>query len=239
MTDHRPFQSGERESEPLTGAQEETAGASELVVAVPEELRHVSFRVSARGYDRESVDAYVRRVNRLIAEFDAGSSPEAAVRGALDRVGEQTGEILQRAREAAETITATARQEMAQKTAHARAAAERIVAAARAEAEEIVNNARAEAEETLVRARAEANERLQRSEEENALLQEQADALMRQLRSDAETISRHHDRLRQEIRATAERLEGLARWASAMGSPTGLQLQDHAMLEDEPRDKAV
>jgi DivIVA domain-containing protein len=95
LVDDDSPQAGERESELLT----------------PKEIRNVSFPGSVRGYDRSAVDAYVTRVNRVIAELQVSSSPRAAVRHALEQVGEQTSGILQRAREAAEEITASARQE--------------------------------------------------------------------------------------------------------------------------------
>ena len=68
----------------------------------------MSFSTAVRGYDRREVDAYVKRVNALIAELEISRSPESAVKHALDRVGEQTAGVLQRAREAAEQLTATA-----------------------------------------------------------------------------------------------------------------------------------
>jgi DivIVA domain-containing protein len=74
-------------------------GESELLI--PKEIRNVSFPGSVRGYDRGAVDAYVKSVNRVIAELEIGSSPRAAVRHALEQVGEQTSGILQRSREAA------------------------------------------------------------------------------------------------------------------------------------------
>src|SRR5919199_850433 len=65
----------------------------------PPELRDPTFSSAVRGYDRHEVDRYVERVNGLIAELQISGSPRAAVRHALDRVGEQTSGILQRARE--------------------------------------------------------------------------------------------------------------------------------------------
>jgi DivIVA domain-containing protein len=57
---------------------------------VPAAIRDVSFPSAARGYERRAVDAYVNQVNRLIAELEVSRSPQAAVRHALERVGEQT-----------------------------------------------------------------------------------------------------------------------------------------------------
>ena len=78
---------------------------------VPGDVRDVTFHTSVRGYERREVDRYVQRVNRVIAELEIARSPESAVRHALDRVGEQTSGILQRARETADEIIHTARSE--------------------------------------------------------------------------------------------------------------------------------
>jgi DivIVA domain-containing protein len=57
---------------------------------VPAEIRNVSFPVSARGYDRRSVDAYIIRLNRLIAELEA-TLAGAVRRHALEEAKEQNG----------------------------------------------------------------------------------------------------------------------------------------------------
>ncbi len=69
----------------------------------------IEFPVVFRGYDRAAVDEYVEDVSRLIAELESSRSPDAAVKRALDRVGEETSGILQRAREVEASITARAR----------------------------------------------------------------------------------------------------------------------------------
>src|ERR671930_2392368 len=99
----------------------------ELRHHVPAEIRNISFPHSVRGYDRHAVDAYVNRVNRVIAELEVSRSPQAAVRHAVERVSEQTKGILQQARESGEQITAAARDE-----------AEQIIATAKAEAADLV-----------------------------------------------------------------------------------------------------
>src|SRR6476661_5476753 len=80
---------------------------------VPEEeiaeIRDVSFPVAMRGYEREAVDAYVSRVNRLLAELQITAAPESAIRNALDEVADETRGILERAHEAAEGITRRSR----------------------------------------------------------------------------------------------------------------------------------
>src|SRR6266516_3639231 len=103
--------------EPLEGetgaglaASSEEGGDSTERQSVPSEIGDVSFPVSVRGYDRGAVDAYVNRVQEWVADLELTRSPEAAVRHALERVGEQTKGVLERAGETAEQITGAARQ---------------------------------------------------------------------------------------------------------------------------------
>ena len=46
----------------------------ELRHYVPQEILDVSFPVSVRGYGRRAVDAYIKRVNRVIAELKVTAS---------------------------------------------------------------------------------------------------------------------------------------------------------------------
>ncbi len=69
------------------------------------------FPIVLRGYDRIAVDAYVKRTSQLVAELQATRSPDAAIRRALERVGEQISGILQRAHETAQQITTQSRAE--------------------------------------------------------------------------------------------------------------------------------
>jgi cell division initiation protein len=91
---------------------------------------HADFPVALRGYDRLAVDAYVQRTSQLVAELQATRSPEAAVRRALERVGEQISGILQRAHETAEMITAQSRREAEDRLEHARVEAAEVAARA-------------------------------------------------------------------------------------------------------------
>src|SRR2546423_477866 len=179
-------------------------GFSDLRHYVPQDIINVSFPVSVRGYDRRAVDAYIKRVNRAIAELKVSASPPAAVRHALEQAGQQVHGLLQSARETAEEITASARHEAEESVERAKAHAADLVvnssaeadrvhaeadariasaiteaddtlAKAKAEAEDLVAEARGEAKNTLTRARAEADESLRRLQEELAALQEQAE----------------------------------------------------------------
>ena len=77
-------------------------GASRVLSAadrerIVEDARKIEFPTALRGYDRTAVDRYVEKMSRLITELEMSSSPEAAVRHALDEVSDETRDILQRA----------------------------------------------------------------------------------------------------------------------------------------------
>jgi DivIVA domain-containing protein len=90
----------------------------------------VDFPIVLRGYDRESVDSYVQRASQLVAELQVSRSPEAAVRRALERVGEEVSGILQRAHDTAGRITAQSRSEAEDRLETARQEAAQIVSRA-------------------------------------------------------------------------------------------------------------
>lgn len=189
---------------------------------VPTEIRNASFPVSVRGYDRHAVNAYVLRVNRVIAELEVSRSPQAAVRHAVDRVSEQTKAILQEARESAEKITETAREEAEQIMAEAKAKAADLVVNAdadaervRAESQQLVADTQAEADGILARAQAEAAAQRQRAEEELAELHAQAEARMRELQADTDAVWQEREGLLDEIQGMAGRLQEAAREAAA------------------------
>ena len=103
----------------------------------PLALVEADFPTAMRGYDRHAVDDYVEQVSDLVAELQATRSPEAAVRRALERVGEQISGILQRAHETAEQITGQSRAESEDRLEHARREAASILAVAQQRQREI------------------------------------------------------------------------------------------------------
>jgi DivIVA domain-containing protein len=107
-----------------------------------EEIRSISFPISMRGYDRDAVDRYVERVNRLIAELEISRSPESAVKHAVAQVSEETRGILERAHEAAEEITKRSRSQADDRVQEA----DREAAELRSEAEQRVRELDADAE---------------------------------------------------------------------------------------------
>jgi len=210
---------------------------------VPQDILDVSFPMTVRGYDRHAVDAYVKRVNRLIAELKVSGSPPAAVRHALDQAQEKVEALLQAARDAAEEITTSARQEADETTsrakAHAadlivnssteadllkaeaaellsktRAEAEAAVAKAKSDADHIVSHATTAAQETRARAQDEAEERRRQLQDELAALQEQARTRLHEIETDTESIRNRRSHLVDDVRAMADTLAELANAAA-------------------------
>jgi cell division septum initiation protein DivIVA len=257
--DEAPYDD-EEESRPPPPS-EEGGGLPDLRARVPAAIRDVAFPSAGRGYERRAVDSYVNQVNRLIAELEVGRSPQAAVRHALERVGEQTKGLLQQARETAEEMTASAREEADEQLARAKAEAEETTTAARAaearteeivakaksdaaatlagakaEADDIIARAQAEAEDVLARSRAEAAERLQRLEEEIAAAREQAEARMHELHAETEAVWKERHDLLDEIHAMGTRLLEVASMAAARVSPA--EASEEATPEAAPAAEA-
>jgi DivIVA domain-containing protein len=195
---------------------------------VREDIRNVSFPGSVRGYDRSAVDAYVERVNHVIAELEMRSSPRAAVRHALEEVGEQTSGILQRARETAEEITSSARHQAEETTARARAEAAEIVVnastegdRAKAESDHLIAKATVEGEQILAESKAEAERILARAREEAAAVREEGEARLRELHADIATTWKERRELLENVREIATKLENAATRAAARVAPAG------------------
>jgi DivIVA domain-containing protein len=215
-----------------------------------EDIRDVSFPGAVRGYDRSAVDAYVKRVNRVIAELEMRSSPRAAVRHALEQVGEQTSSILQRARETAEEITTSARQEAEETTARAKAEAAEIVLnasteedRARAESNRLIGKATVEGERILVESKAEAERILARAREEAAALKEEGEARLRELHADIAATWKERRELLDDVRGIASKLESAASKAASRVTPSGVEepeaaLQPEAAPQPEPAEVA-
>ena len=219
------------------GAQEQRDDGDEQY-EVPADIREASFPLALRGYSSEAVDAFVARVT---AELEVRSSPRAAVREALDRVGEQVGGILQRAREAAAEVTAAAQREAGDITARARNEATALVTQARAQADrertqgqEALAQARIAAETIVSQANAEAAETHRRTEQELAALHEEARARLAGIRSDTAAVWSERVRLLDNTRETAARLEALVARAGMEFAPG-----DDAPTQEQPAVVAV
>jgi DivIVA domain-containing protein len=194
----------------------------ELREHVPADIRNVQFPVSVRGYDRDAVDAFVKRVNRVIAELEISRSPRAAVRHALDRVGKQTVTVLQEARESADKLLEAARDEAdADKERAAAEAAKLVVNASdeadrtKGEADQVLAEAKAQAAEIVATAQADADQRKQQTDAEIAAAKAKADARIREIQSDTEAVWNERGRLLEETQAMAQKLQDLASGAAA------------------------
>jgi cell division initiation protein len=108
--------------------QEITGPLASLPADALPDVADVDFPRVLRGYDPLAVDAYVKKTTQLVAELQTTRSPEAAVRRALERVGEQISGILQRAHETAEQITTQSRREAEDRLEQARDEARQITA---------------------------------------------------------------------------------------------------------------
>jgi DivIVA domain-containing protein len=197
------------------------------------EIRDVAFPVSVRGYDRRAVDAYVIRVNRVIAELEATRSPQSAVKRALERTQQQRDGILEQARGTADEITATALGEAEAITAKARAEAADIVVNASTEADRMnaaadrhVAKAKTEAEKILANSRTEAADELRRAQEETRALREEAEAWARELRIDTDAIWGERGELLDDLRDIAARLHEATSHRAALQPPATVPLSD-------------
>jgi DivIVA domain-containing protein len=236
---HRAASDTEQDQE-----QERESAFADFRDYVPTEILNVSFPAAVRGYDRGAVDAYVKRVNRVIAEIKVAASPRAAVRHALRQTEEEVSGLLERARETADRVTTSAlreaeteaegirakaaellvnanaeaeagKAEAEKRLADSKAEAESLLGKAKADAEDILVRARLEAENRAARAQADADERRQQLQAELASLRDQAETRMREFQANTSAVWEQRQQLLDEIRGTASGLVKLADAAAA------------------------
>jgi DivIVA domain-containing protein len=245
VADNDSSKPDENESEKRSPtAADQVQSFRELQYYVPQDILDVSFPAAVRGYDRRAVDAYIKRVNRVIAELKVRSSPPAAVRHALEQAEDKVQGLLKAAREAAEEITASAQHEAEESTARAKAEAAELtvststevdrmkadaeeslasakreaddtVAKAKSEADGMLADAKGEAQSILARTQAEADERLRRLQEELAALREEAETRRREIQADTEAVWKERHELLEDIRRMAAGLVDLTNAAAA------------------------
>src|ERR1700744_1313061 len=145
----------DRSARRLRGSRVMGAAERERVLS---EARDADFPISLRGYDRVAVDRYVERVTRVITELEMSSSPEAAVRHALDEVSEETRDILQRAHQTADEITARSRSKADDRLQQAEREAQEALEAAQRQSQDMRETAEREAHEVRDTAQREAEE---------------------------------------------------------------------------------
>jgi DivIVA domain-containing protein len=181
---------------------------------IPAAIRNVAFPIARRGYERRAVDAYVTRINRLIAELEATHSPRDAIAHALARTEDERNAMLTQAGETATEIVDSAQGEAETITAEARAEAANIVVDAsaqadgsKAEADEYVAKARSEAEQIVAEARKAAADQVQSAREEITKLREEGEAWLQELRADTERTWSERCDLVDELREISMRLQ--------------------------------
>ncbi|HKB20517.1 MAG TPA: DivIVA domain-containing protein [Gaiellaceae bacterium] len=181
---------------------------------IPASIRNVSFPLARRGYEQRAVDAYVTRINRLIAELEATHSPKDAVAHALERTEEERSAILTEAHERGAELVAAAQEQVEGLTAAARAEAADIVVnassaadTAKAEADAHVAKAGAEAERIVADSQAQAAEHLRLAQEQIENLRDEAQAWLDELRTDTENVWSERCDLVDDLRELAARLQ--------------------------------
>ena len=116
------------------------------------ELRQASFPQALRGYDRESVHAFLERVADWIEGAGASAGPANRAQSEFAKVGERTAGILTAAEEAAsklrseaeayaERLRASAQEESRKATLTASQRADELIAEAEGKAERIIDEA--------------------------------------------------------------------------------------------------
>ena len=215
------------------GRQGRRFGSSRVLTAADRErilkdARTVEFPAALRGYDRAAVDRYVERMSRLITELEMSSSPEAAVRHALDEVSEETRDILQRAHQTADEITARSRSKADDRLQQAERESEELHESALrhvAQERDAGNQEAAQLRETADREIAALREKVARETQKlRATTQRETDEMLaaarrdademresaemraRELARSAETIWRERRRLIEDMRAVGEQL---------------------------------
>jgi DivIVA domain-containing protein len=98
-------------------------------------MQNVRFSTSVRGYDRDEVHRYIRKVNTLIAELQITAAPESAIKAALEQVRAERRSMIAEAKEEAEEITSRSRSQADDRLHEAEREAERLRDAAVDEAE--------------------------------------------------------------------------------------------------------
>src|SRR5687768_15646224 len=116
-------------------------------------IRSATFRQGRRGYDRREVDAFLQRVADWLEGGGDDEAQSEIVQRELERVGQQTAQVLRAAGEAAAAIKADAVEEAREIVDDARIRAN----AARIEADRYVDSTRSEADDYVQRARGQAD----------------------------------------------------------------------------------
>jgi DivIVA domain-containing protein len=174
------------------------------------DLLDVRFSTAMRGYDRDAVDQYVSRVNRVLAELRITAAPESAIQHALEQVTDETKGLLERAHEEADEITRRSRSQADDRIQGATQEAQELHDAAEQEAHQMRDDAAREAREVREIAAKEAREVRDAAQREARVIRETAEARVRELEADARAIIDERARMLGELRELVSRLAEFA-----------------------------
>ncbi len=110
-------------------------------------IRNKEFPPAMRGYDRAAVDSWRHEVAARVERLEEQLPRDAAVKRALEEVGQETSAILQRAHEAADDIASRSRSQAEGRLQRAEREAESTVTEAEARVRELDADYRATWEE--------------------------------------------------------------------------------------------
>jgi DivIVA domain-containing protein len=162
-------------------------------------IRNATFSLAVRGYDRHEVDRFLGDLADWLDD-SGGDETSEHVRAELERIGEQTAEILTAAHDAAEAMRADADREVRQKLVDANLKSESLRADADGYAEDAREDADAYARKT--RGDADAYARGVRQEADSAKKDARGDA-----EREAKRIVDEANRRRREIETVISDLE--------------------------------
>jgi DivIVA domain-containing protein len=170
------------------------------------ELLDVRFSTAMRGYDRDAVDEYVSRVNRVLAELRITAAPESAVQHALEQVTHETQGLLERAHETADEITRRSRSQADDRIQRATREAQELDDAAEDDARRLRDDVAREVREVREAAAKEAREVRDAAQREAREIRETAEARVREVEADARAIIEERARTIGELRELVRRL---------------------------------
>lgn len=190
------------------------------------EILGTEFPAALRGYERAAVDHYVQRVSRVIAELQAGRSPQSAVRYALEQVSEQTRGILQEAHDTADEITTRSRAQASERLETAERESAEMLSAAERESAEMRSSAERDAAEMRSSAERDAAEMRSSAERDAADLRAAADRRVREAEDDVVSIWQERERLVEDVREISARLGDVADAAAGREPPSPVELTE-------------
>ncbi|MEJ7817972.1 MAG: DivIVA domain-containing protein [Thermoleophilaceae bacterium] len=123
--------------EPFTGPDEPRPPRRQRKRSAADGIRAKEFPPAMRGYDRAAVDSWRDEMVELVERLEEQLPRDAAVKRALEEVGQETAAILQRAHEAADEIASRSRSQAEGRLQRAEREAETTVSEAEARVGEL------------------------------------------------------------------------------------------------------